>query len=460
MKMRILDRYILKNHLKPYFFGFSIITFIFVMDFIYRYLDDFIGKGIGILTVLEVFILSLGHMFALIIPMSVMPATLMAFGRMASDNEVTALKASGLSLYRLILPVLIASVLLTGALVYFNNYILPESNHRLMALMLDIGRMKPTIQIKENIFSRSIEGYTMLIEEKDDKTGKISGIQIFQSSDKGVPTIIVAEKGRMQYIKSKNILRFELENGEIHKMPNIDDISTYRKTLFKNYTLNIRDKGRELKRTERDYRGDREMNISMMKARIAELNRDIDRRLNKMHSSAVEPVKEAFSLLFASRSDSAGAVRAMLETAGRRNKRMYEVRKTLQKMQNEIRVMKDKKGQISSYKVEIHKKYSIAFSCIIFVLIGSPLAILSGKRGMAVAIGFSILFFVIYYVFLIGGENLADRQYLPAWLPMWLPNIVFGGAALILVHHTVREVRTINWDRINPIKRWRNRGRD
>ncbi|MBD3179717.1 MAG: LptF/LptG family permease [Candidatus Latescibacteria bacterium] len=454
MNMRIIDRYILRNHLKPYLFGFSIITFIFIMDFIYRYLDEFIGKGISILTVLEFFILSLGHMFALIIPMSVMPATLMAFGRMASDNEITALKASGLSLYRLIIPVLVASVLLTGGLVYFNNYILPESNHRLMALMLDIGRMKPTIQIKENIFSRSIEGYTMLIEEKDDRTGNIRGVQIFQSSEKGVPTIIVAEKGRMQYIKSKNILKFELENGEIHKMPNLDDISTYRKTLFKQYTLNIRDTGRELKRTRRDYRGDREMNISMMKARINEINRDIERRLNKMNDSAAEPVKEAFSLLFRTPVDSTVEAKAAL--AGSRN-RMHEIRKTLHKIQNEIRVMKDKKGQISAYKVEIHKKYSIAFSCIIFVLIGSPLALLSGKRGMAVAIGFSILFFVIYYVFLIGGENLADRQYLPPWLSMWLPNIIFGVAAFILIHQTVRETRTINWDRINPVKRWRNR---
>jgi len=456
MKMNIIDRYILRNHVKPYLFGFSIITFIFIMDFIYRYLDDFIGKGISIFTVLEFFVLSLGHMFALIIPMSVMPATLMAFGRMASDNEITALKASGLSLYRLILPVLIASVILTAGLVYFNNYILPESNHRLMALMMDIGRMKPTIQIKENIFSASIEGYTLLIEEKDDRTGRIRGIQIFQRNEEGVPTIIVAEKGRMHYIKSKNILRFELENGEIHKMPNLDDISTYRKTLFKQYTLNIRDTGRELKRTRRDYRGDREMNISMMKARIREINHDIDRRLEKMHRSAAEPVREAFDLLFSAERDSVPVASAEF-ASGRQNNRMYEIRKTLQKIQNEIRVMRDKKGQISRYKVEIQKKYSIAFSCVIFVLIGSPLALLSGKRGMAVAIGFSILFFVIYYVFLIGGEKLADRQYLPPWLSMWLPNIIFGTAAFILIHQTVRETRTINWERINLIRRWKKR---
>ena len=110
--MHILDRYILKAHIQPYFFSLSIITFVFIMDFLFRYLDLFISKGVDFFVVLEFFVLSLGHMFALIIPMSVMPATLMAFGQFASGNEVTAMKSSGISLYRMVAPVLIASALL------------------------------------------------------------------------------------------------------------------------------------------------------------------------------------------------------------------------------------------------------------------------------------------------------------------------------------------------------------
>ena len=164
--MKLIDRYILKCHIGPYFFGLAIITFIFVMDFIFRYLDLFIGKGVSFPVVLEFFVLSLGYMFALIIPMAVMPATLMAFGQLASENEITALKASGVSLYRMILPVLIASACLSALLIVYNNIILPESNHRLMNLMIDIGRMRPTIEIKENIFSDAVKGYSILIKEK------------------------------------------------------------------------------------------------------------------------------------------------------------------------------------------------------------------------------------------------------------------------------------------------------
>ncbi|HMA76309.1 MAG TPA: LptF/LptG family permease [Candidatus Krumholzibacteriaceae bacterium] len=466
MKMNTIDKYVLKNHITPYLFGFSIITFIFIMDFLYRYLDLFIGKGINFLVAMEFFILSLGHMFALIIPMSVMPATLMAFGQLASDNEITAMKSSGISLYRIILPVLIASLILTGGLVYFNNYILPESNHKLLGLMIDIGKMKPTMNIKENIFCESIEDYTLLIQEKNDKTGTIKGVQIFQLNKEGIPVITVAEKGKMKYIKRKNLLQFELENGEIHKMPNPDDVSTYRKTHFEHYTLSIQDSDRDLNRTKRNYRGDREMNIAMMKARIREINTEIDRSLTRMNKTALKPIQNTFNNIFPQISDSASTgisrrIRGIEIYSGsdkeNRSKTISSIQKILKKIKNEIKIMEAKRSQIARYKVEIHKKYSIAFSCTIFILIGAPLALLSGKKGITMAIGFSLLFFVIYYIFLIGGEKLADRQYLAPWLAMWLPNIIFTAISIGLIHMVVNESKTINWEKIHLLKQWRKK---
>ena len=186
--MHIIDRYIFKAHIQPYFFSVSIITFVFVMDFLFRYLDLFIGKGVAFLVVLEFFILSLGHMFALIIPMSVLPSTLMAFGQLASGNEITAMKSSGISLYRMILPVFVASFLLFLAQVHYQNVILPESNHRFLNLYLDIRKIKPTLEIKENIFSSAIQGYTILVKEKNDKTGEIRDVQIFHKKKGNIPT--------------------------------------------------------------------------------------------------------------------------------------------------------------------------------------------------------------------------------------------------------------------------------
>jgi lipopolysaccharide export system permease protein len=461
--MFILDRYILKSHIPPYLFSLVIITFIFIMDFIIRYLDMFIDKGVGFFVVLEFFILSLGHMFALIIPMSVMPATHMAFGQFASENEVTAMKATGISLYRMIAPVVFASILLGIGLVFYQNDILPESNHRLMGLMLDIGKMKPTLEIKENIFSTAVDGYTILVREKDDRTGRIKDIQIFRTKKGMVPTTIVADHGRMTYIESENVLRFELQDGEIHEMPDPSDISTYRKTLFSNFTINMKDTDRGLERSSRTHRTDREMSSKMMGAKIAELEKEIDGYSRDMNISAEKDMVGTLSKAMAFDAFEGEERETPEPPASRAEKRAREnvknpAEQQMYALETILRRITGLEQQISRFEVEIHKKHSIPFSCLIFVLLGAPLAIRSGKRGMTMSISFSIVFFLIYYVFLITGEKLADRRVLDPWLAMWLPNLILLAAAALLLRSTVRESQTINWDRLNLFKRWRQRG--
>jgi lipopolysaccharide export system permease protein len=159
--MFILDRYIIRNHIGPFFFSLSILTFIFIIDFVLRYIDPFLKKGIDFSVVFQVFILSLGHMFALIIPMAVLPATLMAFGNLASENEITAMKSNGVSLYRMIMPAVLIAALLTLGMILYNNMLLPESNHKLRNLLVDIYKKKPSVRIKENTFIDEFEGYTI-----------------------------------------------------------------------------------------------------------------------------------------------------------------------------------------------------------------------------------------------------------------------------------------------------------
>jgi lipopolysaccharide export system permease protein len=465
MKIQILDRYILKNHIGPYLFGLSIITFVFIMDFIFKYLDLFIGKGVKFFIVLEFFVLSLGHMFALIIPMAVMPATLMAFGQLSAENEITAMKANGISLYRMILPVIVAAVFLSVGLVYYNNALLPESNHRLMNLMIDIGKMKPTLEIKENIVSDAIKGYTILVREKNDKTGVIKDIQIREQRRGGVPTFIIAAAGRMSFNESDNTLRFELEEGEIHEMPDPNDITTYRRTSFKHFVLNIQDTDRSLKRSDRAYRGDREMSAAMMKAKIEEIAGISGTVREYMHNSAAKQFISTVAMaepgadsLVPERLKAPPVDSGVKPITERRLSPRDAVVQIMQLLEDGTRNIESHTSQIHRYGVEIHKKFSIPFSCIIFVLLGAPLAIRSGKKGMTMSIGFSILFFLIYYIFLISGEKLADRRFIAPWLSMWLPNIILFAAAAFLVQSTVREAGTINWERINILKRLR-RGR-
>jgi len=455
MKFSIIDRYILRNHVGPYFFGLSIITFVFIMDFILRYLDLFITKGVSFFIVLEFFTLSLGHMFALIIPMAVMPATLMAFGQLTSDNEITALKSSGVSLYRMIAPVLVASALIAVGLTFYNNMLLPESNHRLANLMADILRMKPTLEIKENVFSDALEGYTILIREKDDKTGKIKGVEIFEKKG-GIPTTIFAKSGTMTYSAEEAVLRFELENGEIHEMPDPRDMRTYRRTLFKHFTLNIQDTERQLRHTSRSYRGDREMSSAMMRAKIRELDEQNDFLRGHMNQIARDHIRSVFAPLApdtAARRPQPPAERNLQRAIPRFQRETEQIQQILE---TDLTNMDSNDRQISRYNVEIHKKYAIPVACIIFVLLGAPLAIRSGRKGMTMAIGFSIVLFLVYYVFLIGGEKLADRELVAPWLSMWIANIILGAVAILLLRNTAREFTAIRWGRLNPL-RWGRR---
>ena len=470
----ILERYILRNYVGPFLFSMSLITFLFIMDFVLRYIDLFLNKGVDFLIVLQAFILSLGHMFALIIPMAVLPATLMSFGNLASENEITAMRANGISLYRMIVPAVALGAALTVGMILFNNYVLPESNHKLLNLLIDINKKKPTVEIKENVFINAFKGYTIYVRHKDDKSGVIRDVQIFRHNQGGrLPTTILAEKGHLQYLERENTLRFELENGEIHEMPEGSDPSTYRRTEFKNYVINIEDVDRSLRRTERNYRGDREMNVKQMQDKIAGIRTDITGVDAKMASMAGEQAAIVFGLLNAAVRDSvlnrspgadktsadAGvdAARPRVTLAGsekafRTPQSGNKAGITHRALDSQKKIKESYFRQINRYRVEIHKKFSIPFACLIFVLIGSPLAVRLGRSGMNTAVGLSVLVFMVYYVCLIGGEKLADRRIVSPIIAMWAPNLIFGIAAYFLIRRASAEYSVFRWNDLNPLR--------
>ena len=459
----MLERYIIRNHIGPFFFSLSLLTFVFIMDFILRYIELFLDKGVKFHIVLQTFILSLGHMFALIIPMAVLPATLMTFGNFASENEITAMKASGVSLYRMILPGLILASLLTGGMIVYNNHVLPDSNHRLLNLLIDINKKKPTIEIKENVFIDAFDGYKIYVRHKNDKTGEVRDVQIFENDQKGtLLRTVTAERGTLRYIEEEQIIRFELVNAEIHEMPRNTDMSTYRRTTLKNYIMNINDVDRTLKRSERMYRGDREMSAKMMGDKIGEIRKDIVGVRGKMAEMARGEIEQALALLGPAARDSVFGVAPSDtpkspdgRTTGKGPRPLVQMRAaeprrpsadgvskastTRRALESQREIRDSYLRQIDRYRVEIHKKFSIPFACIIFVLIGSPIAIRLGRSGMNMAIGLSILVFLVYYVCLIGGEKLADRQILSPVVAMWAPNVIFGAAAALLIRSATLE---------------------
>ncbi|MFZ0389431.1 MAG: LptF/LptG family permease, partial [Calditrichia bacterium] len=292
--MFILARYIIKEHLGPFLFSLAVIMFVFVTKFIVQYIGKIFGKGLSLFTILEIVYLNLAWMLALAVPMAVLVAALMAFGRLSADNEITILKSSGIGLYKIIRPAIILAILLTLAMFWFNDRVLPEYNHRARLLFTSISRKKPTLQLEEGIFI-NLDKFSILVQEVDRPMGKemaestditaphynsdaadrLRDITIFDRSASNLQRTIIAERGQLVFDPETERLIFTLYNGEIHEV-NTDDYSEYRRLQFTRNDFFIPAPDLVFKRSEDEWRGDREMSIKMMREEVRNFRRSVE----------------------------------------------------------------------------------------------------------------------------------------------------------------------------------------
>jgi lipopolysaccharide export system permease protein len=443
--MKILWRYIIKELFWPFLFGLAVITFVLLMDFILDVLDKIINKGLSAPVVLEVFALSLAWMLALSIPMATLIAALMGYGRMSADSEVIAFKSCGVSLINMVIPGLIIGAVLAVFLIWFNDRILPESNHRARLLMSDITRKKPTWSLEENIFLDYFKDYHILVKKVDNKTSRISDVTIFEHKNPNAPRTITAHNGDIRFSEDGSVLIMDLFDGEIHE-PDPENINRYRRVTFKKHTLVLEGASTELERSTSGSRGDREMPIKMM----MEENDKYRSKINESHIKIDSLIKtELKSLLTPKTLDKS----APAERRGRITIRDKQggLENLLSVIDYETRNIRTYRRYINSKDVEIHKKFSIPAACIVFILIGAPLGVMTRKGGMATSIGLSLLFFIVYWAFLIGGEELADRMYISGALSMWLPNIIIGAAGSFLIYIVNKRTTVEKMDFLNKL---------
>jgi len=419
---------VIKELTVPFVFGLAVITFVLLMDFILDVLNKIINKGLPAPVVLEVFALSLAWMLALSVPMAVLIAALMGYGRLSADSEVIAFKACGISLVNLVIPGLILGMVLSVFLVWFNDRVLPESNHRARLLMSDITRKKPTWNLEENIFLDYFDGYHILVRHVNNETSKISDVTILEHKDADAPRTITAKTGDIHFSNDGSRLIMDLYDGEIHE-PDPQNPERYRRINFKKQTLLIEGASTELVRSSSGARGDREMPIKMM----VDANKKYRLRADSSQAQIDSLISDDLNHLLAFDFDKRKRPDKDI-TAFALAKASKGAKDLLSKIEYQSRNIKTYKRQINSRDVEIHKKFSIPAACIAFMLLGAPLGVMTRKGGMATSIGLSLLFFIIYWAFLIGGEELADRMYLSGALSMWLPNIITGGAGIILIY--------------------------
>ena len=417
------------------------ITFILFVNFLLRAIDRFLGKGLDLITILEYLFLNLAWILALSVPMAVLLATLMTFGRLSEDNEINAMRASGIGFLTIMRAPILFGAIITLLLIYFNNFILPEMNFKARLLSGDIYRKRPDMNIEPGIFLDNLPDYSMIIGGKS-KKGTMTDVRIFSKGSKETQTSIHANSGILSTLEDAFLL--SLYDGEIHELGQ-KDYTNYRRIIFDKHIINIPAKDLLLNRRDSTNRSDREMTVPMI---IKKIN-SYEKRLNIVYKrlsgnffrtigdsilpSSIEQGKQIIeNNLYKIRGDTTLTKAQIIK----KEKRLKNLERQIN---NEFNLIKSYNKSKNKYGVEIHKKFSIPVACILFVLLGAPLGVMSKKGGFAVSTSLSFGFFLIYYVLLIGGEEMADRNILSPSIGMWSPNLIIFCIAIYLLIHTIRE---------------------
>lgn len=440
----IIDKYILRNHGLPFLFGSFVLISVFLLQFLMKFADRLVGKGLDFFIIVKLIAFNLAWMVVLVIPMAVLIATLMAFGNLAQNNEVAILKASGVSLYRMMAAPLIAGVVVAYLLVLFNNNVYPEANHAAKILMQDISRKKPTFSLVPGVFSHELPNYSILARDINRETNTLIDLTIYDKSSPAKTNIVTAKEGKIYFSENQKKLILDLKNGEIHESE-IADRSEYRILKFEKHKIALpgedftfRQSGPGVPRSDRELSAqDMLVIVDSISILRQEYFVDYDKQLKNLFIEDSVALKQL-----------AGHSRGLKVNY---NKVADVIRNAENNMKAGVYRIEANKKSINRFWVEIHKKYSLPVACIVFIFIGAPLGTMIRKGGFGIAGGVSLFFFLIYWAFLIGGEKFADRGLLSPFWGMWAANFVLGILGVFLTIKAAKERVTLSFEFLSKL---------
>jgi lipopolysaccharide export system permease protein len=602
--VKILDRYVLKEHLGPLAFALTALTSLLLLNYVAKQFGNLVGKGLAWTVIAEFFMLSIPFTIAMTLPMAVLVAVLYAFSRLASENEITALKASGVGMVRMLIPVLGGAALLSAAMIAFNDQVLPRANHRLRVLQGDIARKKPTFALREQVINEVSPGKLFLrAGHIDEGSNVMREVTIYDLSDPARRRTIYADSGDLALSPGERDLILTLYHGQMQEVPKSNPSQLQR--LFYNVDyIRVRGVGNTFARDTSDtYKSDREMSICEMQSTVNSSERDLRAAEGDLRQALVAAVRTATTgarlpssqptapsdspsahlgraycgLLAlvgagparpdsgtrpaiddalaarptassesspgsspanparaaarpgsatprpaggtARRADSAArvvppaagaqqkplrakvlpparAVRPRRDSAASvaaaASRAQASTPEEAAAAERELAAMaatetvtvdispppapaeyrapsgalyssadaavalaqvrsaidgararaEDSERNMNAYDVEIQKKFALSVACMVFVLLGAPIALRFPRGGVGLTIGVSLGVFALYYIGLIAGESLADRGFLPPFAAMWAANILFTLVGLLLLTRMGKEGST------------------
>lgn len=392
------DIYILRQHAVPFLLSFFVYTFVLIMNRLFELVDLIFGKGLEPSTVTLIFLYSLPFIIAITAPMAFLTSVLAVFGRMSEDFEIISLKALGISPLRILPPLVFFAGIFIIFMVYFNNHILPDTNHKVKMLLLEVGEKRPVAELAPRSFISNFPGYILYSRaiDKSSNPAKLEDVILYRKSDDNLTgsEFIISREAGISLDREQNLITFTMSGGQRHIL---GQFGAYWNMDFDTQYINVFLPPEA--RPDTSYRGDRELSAQQMSQRVRLWEKDLD---------SLKRLKDSVSL-FSDYPDEGTLISADIQMQGIKN-------------------------DIDRYSVEIHKKYSLPFAAMTFIFLGVPLGILTRKGGMGAAFGIAILITTVYYIFIVSGETLSDRGFLNPAVAMWSANFFFLALGLFLYH--------------------------
>lgn len=451
-----LDKLIIKIFIGPFVVTFFVTLFVLVMQFLWKYIDDLVGKGLDMFTVSKLLFYMSATLVPMALPLAILLSSIMTFGNLGESFELVALKSSGVSLLRFMRPLLILCLGIGGAAFLFNNYVIPVANLQAESLLYDIVNLKHGFNLQEGVFFTEMDNLAIKIAKKDPDGKTIHDVMIY---DRRTPTsdkLILAKSGTMEESPDKKLVYLVLHNGyEYEERGNRASVDNdFIKTGFSQFREALDLSSFSLSRTPIDL-----FKSSYQMLNVSQLNKAVDSIRHQEHFN-IRNIQTDISSRYAfphwKDSSWHAAPLAPLITLpidslippSQRRFAYDRVKMNLQESLNNLKLTVSdydtKQDSIRDHNIEWHRKFTLSFACIVLFLIGAPLGSIIRKGGLGTPLVFAVAFFVIFYIVSTIGERLAKNDVMTPLGGMWLSTIVLTPIAGFLVYKALNDSQLFN----------------
>jgi len=463
--MKKLDLFILKSYLGPLVMTFFISLFILLMQFVWKYIDDLVGKGLEWYIIVKLLFLASITFVPLALPLSILLSSLMMFGNLGEHYELVAVKSAGISLNRIMRSLIIVSILISGLAFYFSNVVLPVANLKFLSLLFDVREKKLAFNIKEGVFYNGIEGYVIRVGKKDQDGNTIRDVMIYDHvKHRGNASVTLAEWGRMELTPDKRFLVFRLYNGiNYEERVDLRDAARtrpFQRTKFNEQFQSFDLSGFQLTRTdEKLFKSNYEMlNTTQLLVKIDSIRKSLIKDNLAYQKSLIRNFQN-----LAQYSDSANSLRKKdtipnkINAVILSNFRPAERTGIIESAKNAAVYLKEslasnkentynKSKLLHKHEIVYHKKFTFSIACFLLFFIGAPFGAIIRKGGLGLPAVISTIFFVLFWILSFIGEKYAVEGVLPAYQGMWIAPAVLLPIGIFLTYKATVDASILDID--------------